>query len=114
MSIIKRMRKQTAVYWPFSSVDNFGQKVVGSPVLIGCRWEDKSIEFLDSDGETQMSNAIVYVDRDTPIGGILMLGVLADITDPVNIKENEGAWEIRRYDNLPNLRATEFLKTVHL
>jgi len=114
MSIISRMRRQDAIYWPFSSVNEFGVKVVGDPVPIKCRWEAKNEEFLASDGEIQMSNAIVYVDRDTPEGGILMLGTTADITDSVNIKENIGAWEIKRFDNLPNLKATEFLKTAYL
>ena len=114
MNIISRMRKQDAVYWPYSSTSAFGVKVVGDPVAIKCRWESKSEEFLDSEGEVQMSNAVVYVDRDTPMGGILMLGTTDDITDSVNIKENDGAWEIRRFDNLPNLRATEFLKTAYL
>jgi len=114
MSIITRMRKQTAVYWAYTSTDEYGVKQVGSPVLIKCRWEDKSEEFLDSHGERQMSNAVVYVDRDTPIGGILMLGVLADITDSTNIKENDGAWEIRKFDKLPTFKATEFLRTACL
>ncbi len=114
MSIIKRMRKQTAVYWPFVSINEFGVKVVGDPVVIKCRWEAKNVEFLDPKGEIQMSNAVVYVDRDTAIGGILMLGTASDITDTVNIKENDGAWEIRRFDDLPNLKASEFLKTAYL
>ena len=114
MSLIKRMLKQTAVYWPFLSADQFGVKVVGSPVQIKVRWENKSEEFLDVDGERQISNSVVYVDRDTPVGGILMLGTSADITDTVDIKENTGAWEIRKFDSLPNLRATESLRTAYL
>lgn len=114
MSVIKKMRRQNAVYWPYSSVNEFGVKQVGSPVAIRCRWEDVSETFLDSLGEQQVSNAVVYVDRDTPAGGILMLGVLTDITDSVNIKENVGAWEIRKFENLPTFKATEFLKTAYL
>ncbi len=114
MGIIKKMRRQIAVYWPFVSVDAYGKKVVGSPVAIKCRWDGRVEEFLDGQGERQLSQAVVYVDRETPVGGILMLGTLSDITDAVNIKENEGAWEIRRYDTTPNLKATEFLRTVYL
>ena len=108
------MRRQNAVYWPYASTNEFGIKVVGSPIPIKCRWESRNEEFLDPKGEVQMSNAVVYVDRDTPVGGILMLGTVADITDAVNIKENSGAWEIRRFDNLPNLKAKQFLKTAYL
>ena len=114
MRIINRMRKQDAVYWPFVSVNEFGVKAVGSPVAIRCRWEDRNEEFLDANGERQMSMAIVYVDRDAPVGGVLMLGTTADITDAVNIKENAGAFEIRRFDNLPDIKANEFLKTAYL
>ena len=114
MGIISKMRRQTAVYWSFSGVDEFGKKTYDSPVEIKCRWDGRIEEFLDSGGERQLSQAVVYVDRETPIGGVLMLGVLGDITDAVKIKENEGAWEIRRYDTTPNLKATEWLRTVYL
>ncbi len=114
MGIIKKMRKQAAVYWPFDSVDAYGKKLFGSPVVIKCRWDGRVEEFLNSGGERQLSQAVVYVDRETPVGGILMLGTLSDITDDVDIKENEGAWEIRRYDTTPNLKATEVLRTIYL
>ncbi len=114
MGIITRMRKQQAVWWALASIDGHGKEVYVSPVQIKCRWEDSNEEFMDAGGDRQLSNAIVYVDRDTPVGGVLMLGVLADITDPINIKENDGAWEIRKFNNLPNLKATEFLKTAML
>ena len=121
MSIISRMRKQTAVYWAPESeesagddFDDFGLPQVTIGVEISVRWEDRTEEFIDAEGMRQLSNAIVYVDQDVIIGGILMLGELTDITDAVNIKENDGAWEIRRFDKLPIIRATEFLRTAYL
>lgn len=111
MSIITRMRKQTAVYWALSSIDEFGKNIYISPVEISVRWEDVSEQFLDADGNTVMSNARAYTDRDIILGSILMLGLLTDITDAINIKENTGAWEVRRFDKTPNLKATEFLRT---
>lgn len=111
MGIITRMRKQDAVYWPISSVDNYGQPVLGTPVQIRCRWEDRNEEFVDVNGTQLLSSAVVYVDRDVVPGGVLMLGTLADITDADNPKENDNAYEIRRFDNLPDIRAKEFLKT---
>jgi len=114
MGIITRMLKQTAVYWAYASTDQFGTKSYADPVEIDCRWEDTIEEFMDSEGERQMSNAVVYVDRDIPVGGVLMLGELTDITDESNIKENAGAWEIRKFGKLPNFKATEFLRTAYL
>lgn len=116
MSIITRMRRQTAVWWPEASTeqDRFGQPQVTTPVQISVRWEDISEEFIDSNNTRQLSNARVYVDRDVSVGGILMLGKLTDITDAVNPKENVNAWEIRRFEKLPNINNTEQLRTVFL
>ncbi len=121
MSIITRMLKQTAVWWPLASMessgsdyDNYGQPIVTDPVEIDVRWEDVSEEFLDKDGVVQLSRARVYVDRDVEVGGVLMLGELTDITDATTPKENENAWEIRRVEKLPNLRNTEYLRTCYL
>ena len=114
MSIITKMRRQTAVYWSFASIDQFGQKSFADAVIISCRWEDVSEEFLDVNGAVRMSLAKVYVDRDMALGGVLMLGALADITDEENPKGNIGAWEIRRFEKLPDLKAKEFLRTAIL
>jgi len=121
MSIITRMLKQTCVYWALASsesgglaYDDYGQPVVTDPVEIECRWEDVNEEFIDATGTKQTSRAKVYVSQDVDVGGILMLGELTDITDDDNPKENDGAWEIRKFDKLPNLRVTEFLRTAFL
>jgi hypothetical protein len=115
------MRKQTAVYWPPGSeetggadYDGYGHPLFASPVEISCRWEDIVQEFVDSENETRFSQSIVYTDRDVKLRGVLMLGTLNDVTDLDNPKENEGAWEIRRFDKLPNLRNTEILRTAYL
>lgn len=121
MSIISRMRKQTAVYWALEGAesggndfDDFGQPLLTTPIEIKCRWEAKTVEFIDAKGTRQLSNAVVYVDQDVDVGGVLMLGELTDIVNEDTPKENDDAWEIRRFDDLPNLKATEFLKTAYL
>jgi len=121
MGIITKMLKQTAVYWALKSnesgevaYDNFGAPVVTDPVEIACRWEDVNEEYIDANGTRQLSMARVYVRSDVDIGGILMLGQLTDITNPTTPKANLGAWEIRRFEKLPNLRNTEVLRTVYL
>lgn len=110
------MLKQYAVWWPLASVeyDDYGQPIPTSPVEIKVRWEDVSEEFLDDKGTLQISRAKVYVDRDIKVGGVLMLGELDSGVDEDNPKENENAWEIRRVEKLPNLKVSEFLRTVYL
>lgn len=116
MRIIKKMLKQKAVWWPLAAIEygNYGQPNPSTPVEIDCRWEDVGEAFLDSRGTTQLSRSIVYVDRDVVVGGVLMLGELDSSVDEDNPKENENAWEIRRFEKLPTLRATQFLRKAYL
>ena len=121
MGIITTMRRQKAVYWSLApggdkdQVDEFGNPIINlTPIEIDVRWEDVSIEFVGANGTNEISRARVYVDRDVEVGGVLMLGIIANITDSVIPKENTNAWEIRRFEKLPNIKNTEQLRTVFL
>ena len=114
MGLIKRMRRQVAVYWAKSGTDDYGQPIKVTPVEIKCRWEDIVEEFIDPDDNPQMSKSVVYVDRTVDIGGVLMLGTLTSGVDQANPKENDGAWEIKQFNSLPDLKAKEFLLTAYL
>ena len=121
MSIITRMLKQTCVYWALAyadsggdDYDDYGQPQYASPVELSCRWEDAGEEFIAADGSTQISRSVVYVESDVEVGGVLMLGEIADIENSSDIKENDGAWEIRRFEKTPNFKATEWLRVAFL
>ena len=115
MSIISRMRKQDAIYWARVGYDVNGQPTYDSPVGIECRWEDTAEEFIDAQGTRCVSRAVVYVDREVTIGGVLMLGdVDSSGLEEEYPLENEGAVEIKQFSKMPNLKATEYLLTAHL
>lgn len=114
MGIITRMLKQTAVYWAPLGVDEFGQPTWDTPVEVAVRWEDRAEEFLNQEGDRQMSRSVVYVGQDVEVNGVLLLGELTSSVDQDDPKSNTGAWEIRRFEKLPNLRVTEYLRTVFL
>jgi hypothetical protein len=113
--VAKRAMKQTAVYWaPSSEADRFGQPVVQTPVQIACRWEEKSDEFVDAEGTTQTSKAVLIVDRDLEVGGVLMQGTLEDVDHPTDPKANDGAEEIRAFNKTPNFKGKKFLRQAYL
>ena len=114
MGIITKMRKQTAIYWASNGIDEYGQPEYALPVDIDCRWEDAHEEFIDGEGTRQVSQAIVYVDRDMEVGSVLKLGVIDSGTDESNPKNNDDAFEVRRFEKLPNLKNTEYLRTAIL
>lgn len=127
MSIINRMRKQNAIYWPPAGPDSFGRPAVGALVeltLAGgvnsrVRWEDVAEEFKDREGTVQQSMAKVYVPAlpgggEVEVGGWLWLGDRADLVSEATPRDNPKAYEVRRVDHLPNLQATKTLRTVYL
>lgn len=114
MSLITRMRRQQAVLFEANGTDSYGKPTYAQPVQIKCRWEDVAKEYIKANGETAMSQAVVYPERDVKPKDVLMLGTLDDVTAPDDPKANEGAFEVMRFDKLPTIRATEFLLTAYL
>ena len=108
------MLKQTAVYWAPSGIDDFGRPTWDDPVELDCRWEDVAEEFIDAAGERQLSAAKVFVESDVEVHGVLMLGELTDLESGADPLEHEDAWEILKFAKIPNLRATEYLRTAFL
>lgn len=114
MSIITKMRKQTAVWWERSSTpDRYGAFSYAEPVEVECRWDESGMEYRDTKGQTVMSNSTVYVDRIMKIGDMLREGEIdsAEPSDPTTV---DTAREIQRFDKNPNIKATETLLTAFL
>lgn len=113
MSLIKRMRRQKAVYWKRTTPNHYGTFGYEAPVEIACRWEDKAGEFRNTAGEETASIANVYVDRVMTIGDKLMRGELESGTE-VDPRNEPGAFEIQSFEQLPDIKAKETLLLAHL
>jgi hypothetical protein len=127
MRIIKKMRRQTAVYWEPSEVGEEGQMTFLEPIEIKCRWEDITEQYIDRAGTPQTSSARVYVDRDLFKLGVLWLppenlnlnegDALSQVTSEEDPFANSGAFEIRKFEKLPVLKPKtedDFLRTCWL
>lgn len=113
MSLITRMRRQAAVYWKRLTPDEWGAFSYDTPVEIECRWDDSNEEFRDAKGETLTSRATVYPDRVVYPGDIMLKGEQESDTpnDPTTLDDT---FEVKRFDSMPNLKATEFLYVAYL
>ena len=113
MSISKaRYMKQTCVYWAPGNAESgglahnmYGQPVYADGVELDCRWEDTAEIFVSAKGVEECSRAVVFVDG-TVVGGLLMLGDLSSALDTADPRKNDGAWEIRQIESIPNRRVT--------
>jgi hypothetical protein len=111
MPIKTRYQKQLCVYWAPGNVDsggvaydNYGQPVYSDPVEKVCRWEDVAVTFVGMKGTEEVSKSVVFVD-DVVVGGLLLLGDLSSALNLTSPRDNEGAWEIRQIESVPDRRA---------
>lgn len=122
-----RVLKQWAVWWRNTGFDLHGQATFATALQIRCRWDDESVEFLDRNGETKISNAQVLVDRDLKVGDRLWLSsltasdadVLADDPDvPASATEDREdqskVFEILAWQKNPNFKGKKFVRTAIL
>lgn len=111
-----RLRPTTAVYWGSPTPDGYGGRTFAEPVEIPCRWEDRQELFTDAGGQERRSNAVVFPDRDLVVGGYLCKTTLADLSsaEEGNPGLLKAAYEIRRFDSVPDLRATRSVRQAWL
>ena len=118
MRIIKKVLKMRAAYWEPEAPDDQGNRTFAEPVEIKCRWEERVQEFTGTNNEAMLSNAVVYVDRDVLLLGVLKLleagDTLSGLTSTTDPFANDKAWEIKRFDKLPTIKATQFVRTAFL
>jgi hypothetical protein len=109
----KKGLNQSATYWGTPVPDGKGWFTFADPVLIDCRWEDKSELFLNAMQEEKMSVAFVYVGQDMDLNGWMALGDYVDSSydSPASVST---AFKIERFDKTPNHRGTKYVGKVYL
>ena len=107
---------QTAVYWAVGAVDDYGNTAYAAGTEITVRWEDIGELFLDAQGESVMSNAIVYGTDTVALDGYLYLGTLASLSAPEQADPTivNGAYRIRQSKLSPSVDASQSLRKTWL
>jgi len=116
MKFPERNLNQTAVYWASPQPDGYGGYTYDDPIEISCRWVDSVKVVKDKNGEEIVCRAEVQVDRDVDEGGVLYLGSLGDLTEQQknNPKLVDGAFEIKRFDKIPDVKGKKYFRKVYL
>jgi hypothetical protein len=99
----EKIYHQVVTYWAPNGFDEFGKPLFLAPVQFKGRWEDATMEAVDSKGQEMTSKALVGVPRIQPISfdGYMFLGTSHDI----NPLEVEFAYQIRQINRTPDIRA---------
>jgi hypothetical protein len=98
MRLLRKMRKQNAVYWAPLEINTNGEWTYDEPVQLKVRWEDRVEEV-----KLQASKALVYVDRELVVQGVLWKGKISELEDEDNPFANPGAFAIQTFMMIPTL-----------
>jgi hypothetical protein len=119
LTVVSRLCKQKAVYWPPAANDGYGKYTFEEPEEILVRWDDilssmakdsSSRTKISKDGKEYISIATI-VTVNIPTGGwhldgYLFLGELADLESSLSPYDVEGAYEIKNIESVPDLHNT--------
>ena len=108
-SISSSSLHQKAILWTANGYDDDGEHKVSAAVEVDVRWEEGRQETIDPQGNTIAIDAIVYINQEVAIGGVMWLGELADVPDtPTNLKE------VVSYTQIPDIKNRNTLYAVSL
>lgn len=115
-NFVKRMCKQTAVYWQCTGSDGRGGYTYGDPQEIKCRWAEKNELVRNNEGEQVVSNAEILTTRTLSSEGMLYKGTLSDLDssqqdDPETV---QGAYKILRTNKIPTIGVNDSINKVYL
>lgn len=108
-----RFRKQDAVLWAYSGVDNHGDTIVSAtPVALKVRSEKSSSEVLNPNSTVVIANHTVFVDREIAEGSIIWFGKLSDVPDDTN--DLTDLHQVIDYSETPDIKGRHFTREVLL
>lgn len=105
-----------AVYWGNPTPDGFGGFSWDAPVELSVRWEERTRQFLSSDGILSVSRAVIYLGQDVENDGVLWQGRLTDLStaEKADPRTVSGAQGIRRFDKIPELDGSDYERVAYL
>lgn len=115
MSLISKVRKQDAVWWPLTGHDRYGAPAYGDPREIKVRWTLTSKEVRGPDNTVIVATSAVFIDsklkteQGLQVGDMLWLGKLDDYLGDWSKPREHGADAIKSLATTPNLKNSETL-----
>ena len=93
-----RLIKDQVTYWPLSGTNAQGFRTFGSPKLLKGRWERRTEQATDDEGEQVTADAVVYLLEPVSPGGYIHFGDKRSVADPTTLA---GARRIIDFRQIP-------------
>lgn len=114
---LKRLLKQTVVWFDRSSLDVYGKPIYAAGAELLVRYEQTHQEFISAEGQKLVTKATMdTVSTAVAVGDLVWYGSLNDLSagqkaDPASI---DGAWRVEMVERTPDLRGRDEWRTAYL
>lgn len=109
-------RYQTAVLWPKTGNDRYGEPSFGPPIELappyGVRWLTKKRDALDSQGNKVQVDGTVIVGQDIAVGSDMWLGTLASWYASGSAGVPDDLCWVVAFNTTPDLKGRETRRSV--
>lgn len=109
MSFTTRNLNDTCTFWGVTA-DGYDGFTFSAPTIIKCRWEERGELFMNTQGEQEVSNAVVHLASDVSLGGYLYHGESVAL-DPTSLS---GTFRIKRFNKITALRSMGISRVAYL
>lgn len=101
--------RQQITWWPVTR-NAYNELVFAPPEPLGGRWEARTEEFINAEGQRTVSRAVALLSKDVSPGDYLAEGDYSE-SDPRNV---EGAYRVEAFQKVPDLRVTSFIRKAYM
>lgn len=113
---IEQLLIHTAVYWGNPQSNGYGGYFYDDPVELDVRWIDEQRKYTgktkDLTTYTELtSNAVLIVNQDLTLGGMIAHTTLNDLTSSEDPADND-AYEIKATNKTPSVKGDQYIREV--
>lgn len=113
MSILTRARIHDMVRWPLIGTQPTGEPIWGPPEDVKCRWDESVRQLIRPDNTRFVSRIEIISAVPLTPGDLVKQGTTAEITNWVDPRNNDGAYEVIVAERYSNFRGTEVLYSAY-
>lgn len=106
--------EQTAILWPPTGIDKYGEKIIGTPEEIDVRWVNSVMDFVDDFGTSIKVDTAIVTDRSIESGSLLYLGTLEEWYGTGSSGDSDRLMVVKSQKTVPDMRNRETYNLVGL
>lgn len=108
------LRNQWCVLWPLEGHDSYSEPLLGEPVELRVRWEDRPRDITSPQSVALEYDATIVINRRIEVGSQMWLGTLDDWYGEGSAGKDVGLVEVVEYTETPDLKNRHTRRVVYV